>query len=143
MEKYLTSYLTSPSQLDSLASGSKPSMPTTPRSGVTEEIVEYMLVHAMLLQSLDEWEQHRHTFLQRGLYHTYMQSTHGRLALAAHASSPSSSRALSSDLAVVDSKSDDISREDAESSETSENYFAIVQPMKRALVVHCLVAYFL
>ena len=72
-----------------------------------------------------------------------MQSTHGRLALAALASSPSSSRALSSNLAAVDSKSDDISREDAESSETSENYFAIVQPMKRALVVHCLVAYFL
>jgi len=36
---------------------------------------------------------------------------------------------LSSDLAPVDSKSDDISREDTESSETSENYFAIVQPM--------------
>ena len=72
-----------------------------------------------------------------------MQNKHGHLALASPASSPSSSRALSSNLAAVDSKSDDINKEDAESSETSENYFAIVQPMKRALVVHCLVAYFL
>ena len=72
-----------------------------------------------------------------------MQSTHGRLALAAPASSPSSSRALSSDFAAVDSKSDDINREDTESSETSENYFAIVQPMKRALVVHYILAYLL
>ena len=102
-----------------------------------------MMVHVVLLQSLDEWEQHCHTFLQRGLYHAYMQNKHGRLALAAPASSPSSSHALSSDLAAVDSKSDDISREDTESSETSENYFSIVQPMKRALVVHCLLAYLL
>jgi E3 ubiquitin-protein ligase UBR4 len=129
MAKALTSYLTSPSQLDSPASGSKPSTPTTQRYGVTEETVQYMMVHAVLLQSLDEWEQHRHIFLQRGLYHAYMQYKHGRSALAAPASSPSSSRALSSDLAPVDSKNDDISREDAESSETSENYFAIVQPM--------------
>ena len=77
MEKDITSYLTSPSQLDSLASGSKPSMPTTPRSRNIEETIQYMMVHAMLLQSLNEWEQHHHTFLQRGLYHAYMQNTHG------------------------------------------------------------------
>lgn len=129
MAKVITSYLTSPSQLDTPASGSKPSTPTTQRYAATEETVQYMMVHAVLLQSLDEWEQHRHTFLQRGIYHAYMQYKHGRSALTAPASSPSSSRASSSDLAPVDSKSDDISREDAESSETSENYFAIVQPM--------------
>jgi hypothetical protein len=86
-----------------------------------------MMVHVVLLQSHDEWEQHRHTFLQRGLYHAYMQYKHGRSALTAPVSSSSSSRALSPDLAPMDSKSDDTSREDTESSKTSENYFAIVQ----------------
>ena len=52
MEKDITSYLTSPSQLDSLASGSKPSMPTTPRYGVIEEPIQYMMVHVVLLQSM-------------------------------------------------------------------------------------------
>ena len=88
-----------------------------------------MMVHAMLHQSFDEWEKHHHTFLQRGLYHAYMQYKHGCLVLTAPVSSSSYSRALYSDLAPVDSKSDDTSREDTESSKTSENYFSIVQLM--------------
>lgn len=88
--------------------------------------MQLMMVHSLLLQSLDEWEQHRHSFLQRGIYHAYMQYKHGRSPLTA----PASSRASSSDLAAMDPKYDDISKEDANSTEIgSEKLFAIVQPM--------------
>eukprot|EP01018_Ginkgo_biloba_P024431 Gb_03145 [translate_table: standard] len=130
MAKALTSYLSSPSQLDSPSSGSKPSTPTTQRYGATEETVQFMMVNALLLESLDDWQQHRHTFLQRGIYHAYMQYKHGRSPLTAPASSPSPCRASSSDLAAMDSKSEEITKEDTNATETSaENLFAIVQPM--------------
>ncbi|GLJ18302.1 hypothetical protein SUGI_0323850 [Cryptomeria japonica] len=125
MAKNLISYLTSPSQLDS-PSGPKPSTPPSQRYGAAEETVQFMMVHSLLLQSLDEWEQHRHSFLQRGIYHAYMQYKHGRSPLTA----PASSRASSSELAAMDPKYDDSGKDDANSSETGiEKLFAIVQPM--------------
>lgn len=48
MEKVLTRYFTSPSQLDSLASGSKPSTPTTQRFEAIEETIQYVKVECKL-----------------------------------------------------------------------------------------------
>ncbi|PSR87753.1 Auxin transport protein like [Actinidia chinensis var. chinensis] len=66
MAKAVTTYLTS-STSDS-----------TPSAGGTEETVQFMMVNSLLSESYESWLQHRHAFLQRGIYHAYMQHTHGR-----------------------------------------------------------------
>lgn len=47
-------------------------------SGGTEETVQFMMVNSLLSESYESWLQHRRAFLQRGIYHAYMQHTHGR-----------------------------------------------------------------
>lgn len=44
----------------------------------TEETVQFMMVNSLLSESYESWLQHRRAFLQRGIYHAYMQHTHGR-----------------------------------------------------------------
>lgn len=69
MAKAVSSYINSAS-LDS-----KPSMQT----GLgTEETVQFMMVNSLLSESYESWVQHRRGFLQRGIYHAYMQHMHGR-----------------------------------------------------------------
>ena len=43
-----------------------------PSSG-TEETVQFMMVSSLLSESYESWLQHRRAFLQRGIYHAYMQ----------------------------------------------------------------------
>ncbi|GJR24096.1 auxin transport protein BIG [Tanacetum coccineum] len=61
--------------------------PTSSSAG-TEETVQFMMVSSLLSESYESWLQHRRAFLQRGIYHAYMQRTHGR---SSHRSSSSSS----------------------------------------------------
>lgn len=56
---------------------SRPSPGTQPSAG-TEETVQFMMVNSLLSESYDSWLQHRCAFLQRGIYHAYMQHTHGK-----------------------------------------------------------------
>ncbi|EFJ36504.1 hypothetical protein SELMODRAFT_404572 [Selaginella moellendorffii] len=51
------------------------SSPGTPAR--SNETVQYMMVQSLLLQSHDEWQQHRKTFLQRGAVHAYMLHKQG------------------------------------------------------------------
>ncbi|KAF8012749.1 hypothetical protein BT93_I0796 [Corymbia citriodora subsp. variegata] len=65
-----------------LSSSTAESRPSTPpgmhASGGTEDTVQFMMVTSLLSESYESWSQHRRTFLQRGIYHAYMQRTHGR-----------------------------------------------------------------
>lgn len=70
---------------------SKPSTPGTP-SGGTEETVQFMMVNSLLSESYESWLQHRRAFLQRGIYHTYMQHTHGRSMARLSSSSTSTGK---------------------------------------------------
>ncbi|CAH9092629.1 unnamed protein product [Cuscuta epithymum] len=67
MAKSISSYLASSSD----------SKHTLLSSG-TEETVQFMMVSSLLVESYDSWLEHRFGFLQRGIYHAYMQHTHGR-----------------------------------------------------------------
>lgn len=71
LAKAVSTYITS-SMVDS-----RPSTPGAPSAG-TEETVQFMMVNSLLSESYESWLQHRRAFLQRGIYHTYMQHTHGR-----------------------------------------------------------------
>lgn len=51
--------------------------PVTQPSSGTEETVQFMMVSSLLSESYESWLQHRRSFLQRGIYHAYMQR-HGR-----------------------------------------------------------------
>ncbi|XP_050383808.1 auxin transport protein BIG [Argentina anserina] len=73
MAKSVSTYLTS-SALD------RPSTPGTQPSMGSEETVQFMMVNSLLSESHEAWLQHRRAFLQRGIYHAYMQHTHGRSA---------------------------------------------------------------
>ncbi|CAL5080495.1 unnamed protein product [Urochloa decumbens] len=99
----------SPIRLSASVSGSRGS------SGSSEETVQFMMVYSLLSESYESWLQHRPVFLQRGIYHAYMQHKHGRSTLK-----------LSSDLSSSAVRSDEGS-----SSNISENkkLFTIVQPM--------------
>lgn len=71
--KSIATFLSSPTQESKISSspGSQPS------SSGTEETVQFMMVSSLLSESYDSWLQHRPAFLQRGIYHAYMQR-HGR-----------------------------------------------------------------
>lgn len=73
MAKAVTTYLTSSvsDSKPSAASGTQPSVGT-------EETVQFMMVNSLLSESYESWLQHRRAFLQRGIFHAYMQHTHGR-----------------------------------------------------------------
>lgn len=73
LTKSITTYLSS-STLDA-----KSPPPSGTQSSVgTEETVQFMMVSSLLSESYESWLQHRRAFLQRGIYHAYMQRTHGR-----------------------------------------------------------------
>ncbi|CAK8542340.1 unnamed protein product [Lathyrus sativus] len=55
----------------------------------TEETVQFMMVNSLLSESYESWLQHRRAFLQRGIYHAYMQHTHGRTTARPSSVSPS------------------------------------------------------
>lgn len=59
----------------------------TSSAAATEETVQFMMVSSLLSESYESWLQHRRAFLQRGIYHAYMQHTHTR---SSHRSSSSS-----------------------------------------------------
>ncbi|EEE69254.1 hypothetical protein OsJ_28507 [Oryza sativa Japonica Group] len=115
MAKAVTSYLSS-----------SPSTPESPvrlsalsgargGSGSSEETVQFMMVNSLLSESYESWLQHRPAFLQRGIYHAYMQHKHGRSTLK-----------LSADTSSSAVRSDEGSSAD---SNDSKRLFAIVQPM--------------
>ncbi|XP_010694206.2 auxin transport protein BIG [Beta vulgaris subsp. vulgaris] len=72
MARAISSYLTSSS--DSRPSPSSPLQP----SGGTEETVQFMMVSSLLTESYEFWLQHRRAFIQRGIYHAYMQHAHSK-----------------------------------------------------------------
>lgn len=42
-------------------------------SRASEETVQFMMVNSLLSESYESWLQHRRVFVQRGIYHAYMQ----------------------------------------------------------------------
>lgn len=111
--KSVTSYLSStPLDSPTRASSSFP----LPRSsnGPSDETVQFMMVNSLLSESYEDWTQHRLAFLQRGIYHAYMQHKHGRSTL----------RVSDTTAAVV--KSDEGS---STSTSDTAKLFAIVHPM--------------
>lgn len=73
MIKSISTYLSSP------ASESRASTTVgTQTSAGTEETVQFMMVTSLLSESYESWLQNRSSFLQRGIYHAYIQRTHGR-----------------------------------------------------------------
>ncbi|XP_022771848.1 auxin transport protein BIG-like isoform X2 [Durio zibethinus] len=85
MAKAVATYITS-SSLDSksITGGTQPSLGT-------EETVQFMMVNSLLSESYESWLQHRRDFLQRGIYHAYMQHTHGRSTAKIESASSSKS----------------------------------------------------
>lgn len=84
--KSLATFLSPTSSSEPVEGGSglKPSTPTTPQRGSSsEESVQFMMVQSLLLQSLEEWQRYRRTFIQRGLAHAYLQYKQGRSLLPA------------------------------------------------------------
>lgn len=112
MAKSISTYLASPT------SESKPSSTfgTQPSAG-TEETVQYMMVSSLLSESYESWLQHRRAFLQRGIYHAYMQRSHGR---STNRSSPSLTSPGRSDLGSSSQSSE---------SSRSDELLSTIQPM--------------
>ncbi|KAL5582074.1 hypothetical protein UlMin_014516 [Ulmus minor] len=108
--KAISTYLTSSS------SDSRPSTPGTQPSSGTEETVQFMMVNSLLTESYESWLQHRRAFLQRGIYHAYMQHTHGR----------SSTRASSS---IIRMESGSTSKTPSAESGNADDLLTIVRPM--------------
>ncbi|XP_047314774.1 auxin transport protein BIG [Impatiens glandulifera] len=59
-----------------LSSASTPSSSGTQQQQQSEETVQFSMVNSLLSESYESWLQHRLAFLQRGIYHNYMQHTH-------------------------------------------------------------------
>ncbi|KAF3945345.1 hypothetical protein CMV_028261 [Castanea mollissima] len=111
MAKAVSAYLTSST------TESRPSTPSgTPPSVGTEETVQFMMVNSLLSESYESWLQHRCAFLQRGIYHAYMQHTHGRSAARG-----------SSNSAKVEPGSS--SRSPTPESEGADDLLSIIRPM--------------
>uniref|UniRef100_A0A1D1Y594 Auxin transport protein BIG n=1 Tax=Anthurium amnicola TaxID=1678845 RepID=A0A1D1Y594_9ARAE len=115
MAKSVSAYLatSSSSTLDSptrlTPSGLRPS------NGAVDETVQFMMVNSLLSESYEDWSQHRLAFLERGIYHAYMQHAHGRATLR-----------ISSDPGVGILKSDAAPSADASN---MRKLFPIIQPM--------------
>lgn len=62
--------------------------PGSQSSGGTEETVQFMMVNSLLSESYESWVQHRRAFLQRAIYHAYMQYTHGRSSRGVGSATP-------------------------------------------------------
>lgn len=109
MVRSISTYLSGTSSMDSKSSNS----PGARSSIGTEETVQFMMINSLLCESYDDWVQHRRAFLLRGIYHAYMQHTHGR----------SSTLRVSSDSSAT-------LRPECSSSNPKENsIFSIVMPM--------------
>ncbi|GMI69029.1 BIG, LOW PHOSPHATE-RESISTANT ROOT 1, DARK OVER-EXPRESSION OF CAB 1, TRANSPORT INHIBITOR RESPONSE 3 [Hibiscus trionum] len=91
MTKAVATYLSS-STLDSKSTTSG-----TQASLGTEETVQFMMVNSLLSESYESWLQHRRDFLQRGIYHAYMQHTHGRPTTKIESASSSKSSTSTSE----------------------------------------------
>ncbi|KAJ4973760.1 hypothetical protein NE237_006934 [Protea cynaroides] len=107
---YLTSSTTEPKP--STSPGMRPSVGA-------EETVQFMMVNSLLAESYESWLRHRRAFLQRGIYHAYMQHTHGRSTLR-----------LSSDpTSVVRSEPGSSSENPATGTGGDNDLFHVIQPM--------------
>lgn len=113
MGKAVSSYIAS-SSLDF-----RPSTPVAQPALGTEETVQFMMVNSLLSESYESWLQHRRSFLQRGIYHAYMQHTHGR----------SSSRASPTSSSTVRIESGSPSGSPATEKGGADELFSIVRPM--------------
>lgn len=113
MAKAVSAYLTSSS------TDSRPSTPSGTQPSVgTEETVQFMMVNSLLSESYESWLQHRCAFLQRGIYHAYMQHTHGR-----------STRGSSSSTAMVRTDPGSPSRSPSTESDGPDDLLSIIRPM--------------
>lgn len=61
-----------------------------------------MMVNSLLSESYESWLQHRRVFLQRGIYHTYMQHVHGRAASRAAESTSSGGKSQDAETLTGD-----------------------------------------
>lgn len=96
MAKSVSSYISSSPPSTATPSDSRPATPGYQPSPGTEETVQFMMVNSLLSESYESWLQHRRVFLQRGIYHTFMQHAHGRTASRAAAPTSSSTDSTSS-----------------------------------------------
>lgn len=82
MVKAISTYLSNSSSTPESPSRVSASVPGARASpGSSEETVQFMMVNSLLSESYESWMQHRPAFLQRGIYHAYMQHKHGRSTL--------------------------------------------------------------
>ncbi|KAG8384569.1 hypothetical protein BUALT_Bualt04G0131400 [Buddleja alternifolia] len=109
LSKSITTYLSSPTNESKFSTSPGTHQP----SSGTEETVQFMMVSSLLSESYESWLQHRRSFLQRGIYHAYMQR-HGR---STQRGPPNVSRSDSGNSAAA-----------GETSEPDE-LFSTVQPM--------------
>ncbi|TMX03791.1 hypothetical protein EJD97_014195 [Solanum chilense] len=113
MIKSISTYLSSP------ASESRASTTSgTQTSTGTEETVQFMMVTSLLSESYESWLQNRASFLQRGIYHAYIQRTHGR---PVPRSSPNMSGALKTESGSTSTS--------ASEAGGSIELFSTIQPM--------------
>ncbi|KAI4352365.1 hypothetical protein L6164_006625 [Bauhinia variegata] len=88
MARAVTSYITS-----STSDIRSPTQSGTQPTPGTEETVQFMMVNSLLSESYESWLQRRRAFLQRGIYHAYMQHTHGRSTTRPSSTSVTAERA--------------------------------------------------
>ncbi|PIA63273.1 hypothetical protein AQUCO_00200948v1 [Aquilegia coerulea] len=113
MARAVSSYLTSSS-----AEPKSSNSPGVRSSSGTEETVQFMMVNSLLSESYESWLTHRQAFLQRGIYHAYMQHTHGRSMLR-----------LSSDPTPAGKSESGSTSEIPGAEAEGNNLFSIIQPM--------------
>lgn len=141
--KSLNTYLSPSTQSEPIEGGSgmkpststKPSTSATPQRGSgSEESVQYMMVQSLLMQSLEEWQLFRRTFIQRGLAHAYAQYKQGRSLLPA-STLPTPLTTLDSSPfqpPIVEPKTPDSSQLDSSSKNgalSPEQLFIVSHPM--------------
>lgn len=134
--KALAAYLSPSSTSDTLDSGFKPSTPPTPqRAGSIDESVQFMMVQSLLLLSLEDWQHHRRTFLQRAVLHAYVQYKNGRsllptTSLPSPLPSSRNSFDFASNLVSPESKRSEEPKDEIRINLISrEQLFTVVQPM--------------
>ncbi|CAN1826672.1 Auxin transport protein BIG [Linum perenne] len=117
MAKSISSYIDSP------PSESKSSVLVAQPAMGTEETVQFMMVNSLLSESYKSWLQHRRAFLQRGIYHAYMQHTHGRSSTAARVSTASAGTARQ------EAGSSSSSRSPTTETDGRDELLSIIRPM--------------
>lgn len=118
MAKSVSAYLSSSVSISDSPTRPSSSLPIARSSpGSSDETVQFMMVNSLLSESYEDWCQHRPAFLQRGIYHAYMQHKHGRSTLRLSSDSSSSSTLVKPDEGSSLGPND------------SSKLFAIIQPM--------------